>query len=130
MSPLPPIPGPVRLTIRVVAIFVVGSILWGVLACTSPGTAIGPSHGGAASTVAVSPADTDLAIGGTLSLAAHIVDSSGQTATPDTVVWSSSDTTVARVTRGGAVTGVGPGIIRISATVHGQTGHGVVGVIP
>jgi hypothetical protein len=37
---------------------------------------------------------------------------------------------VARVSTGGLVTGVAPGIVRVSVTVRGQSTHAVIGVIP
>ena len=102
-----------------------------LLSCASPGASVGPTaHGPTAATVSVTPGDTDLSISGTLALTAHLADSSGHAITSDTIAWSSSDTSVARVSSTGMVTGIASGIVRISATVHGQSGHAVVGVMP
>ncbi len=116
-------------TLRVIV--ALASVACVILSCASPGASVGPAaHGPTAATISVSPGDTDLSISSTLALTAHIADSSGHAITSDTITWSSSDTSVARVSSTGTVTGIASGIVRISATVHGQSGHAVVGVMP
>lgn len=106
-------------------------LAYALLSCASPGASVGPAtHGPTAATISVTPGDTDLAISGTLALTAHIADSAGHAITSDTVIWSSNDTSIARVSRAGIVTGVASGIVRVSATIHGQSGHAVIGVMP
>jgi hypothetical protein len=100
-----------------------------VLGCTSPGSALGPAHGSPAVSVVIAPGDTDIAINGILALSARVSDSSGLV-TSDTLTWSSSDTTVARVSSTGVVTGIAAGIVRVSATTHSQSAHAIVGVMP
>jgi uncharacterized protein YjdB len=102
----------------------------GVLSCTSPGTSLDPAHGPVATKLVVSPGDTDLAPGSTLALTARVSDSAGHAIAQDSVVWSSSDTAIARVSTAGVVKGVASGIVHITATVLGQSGHAVIGVMP
>ncbi len=104
--------------------------LWVTLGCMSSGSALGPAHGPPAVNIVVSPGDTDIAITATIALSAAVSDSSGHAVATDTVAWTSSDTTVARVSTAGVVTGITAGIVRVTATVHGKSGHAVLGVMP
>jgi uncharacterized protein YjdB len=62
-------------------------------------------------------------VGEFLQAAAFPLDSAGGVLTSKPITWSSSNGEVATVSSGGLVTGVGPGIATISATVDGKTGN-------
>lgn len=78
--------------------------------------------------VAVSPASDTLAPGSTLQLTATARDSFGNTLIGRPVAWSSSDTTLARVSTTGLVSGRSPGLVSIAATAEGVTGTAAITV--
>jgi uncharacterized protein YjdB len=80
--------------------------------------------------VVVSPATAGLLVGQTVQLAAATKDSAGGTLTGRTVTWTSSDTTTARVSSAGVVTGVAAGTATITATSEGKSGTAAVTVAP
>lgn len=66
-------------------------------------------------TVSIAPAAASIRVGESLDLAASVQGTSNQT-----VGWTSPDTTIARVSAAGRVTGVGPGVTVIRATSVAQ----------
>ena len=85
--------------------------------------------------VVVTPAAPSVVAGGTVQLAASPRDAANRPLTGRTVTWTSSDTTVARVSATGLVTAVAPGAaasrtVTITATVEGRTGTATVTVTP
>jgi uncharacterized protein YjdB len=62
-----------------------------------------------------------LSVGATVALQAMARDAGGQPVSDRPVVWSSSDTTIARVSAAGVVTAVGVGRVRIAASVDGRS---------
>src|SRR6266513_2640794 len=76
--------------------------------------------------VAVSPGAASIRVGQTVQLAATPKDSSGSTLAGRTVTWASGDTTVARVSPSGLVTGVAPGTASIIATSEGKSGTAAI----
>ena len=80
------------------------------------------------SSVTVSPATANVAIGSTTQLSATLKDASGVTLTGRVVTWSSSQTTIATVSPTGLVTGVSGGTATITATSEGRTGTATVTV--
>ena len=76
--------------------------------------------------VELTPDSLTLDIGGRGDFDAVAYDAEGHVLTGRTVAWSTADSTVARVGEGGAVTGVGTGRTRVSATVEGVTGSAPV----
>lgn len=73
-------------------------------------------------TVNVSPATARLLIGGKVQLTAQPKDASGNQLDNLAIVWTSSDTTIARVTADGMVAAVAPGNATVSAATGGVTG--------
>jgi alpha-tubulin suppressor-like RCC1 family protein len=73
-------------------------------------------------TVTVSPTTARLSAGQTVQLGAMLKDASGLTLAGRTVAWTSSDTTVARVSEIGLVMAVSVGSATITATAEGRTG--------
>jgi probable HAF family extracellular repeat protein len=67
------------------------------------------------SAVQVAAPDTTLRVGRTLQLTAEVRDAAGKPIPGGTVAWSSSDTTLARVSAAGEVTAVRKGTVRITA---------------
>jgi hypothetical protein len=82
------------------------------------------------SSIFITPASTTIAINGTQQLTATgtYSDGSRQPLSGSAVGWSSSDDTVATISNGGLVTGVGTGTATITATAQGVSGTGSVTV--
>src|SRR5437667_111751 len=78
--------------------------------------------------VAVAPATASLTVGQTVQLTATPKDSAGGTLTGRTVMWSSSNTSVATVSGSGLVTSVVVGTATITATSEGKAGSAAVTV--
>ena len=78
-------------------------------------------------TVAVAPAGDTLVVGQAVGLAAALQDSTtASVAGCYPVTWTSSDTTVAKVSSAGLVTGMGPGTATITATSGGKNATATV----
>lgn len=85
-------------------------------------TTTGNPTGGNSQTVAVvtiTPSTLSLSVGGTGTLAAQAISSTGATITGKSVAWSSSNTSIATVAAG-VVVGVGPGVALITATIDSK----------
>jgi uncharacterized protein YjdB len=80
------------------------------------------------SNVVVTPDTGHVAVGATLQLTATLTDSAADTLTGRPVTWTSSDTTVARASASGQVTGIGPGTVTITATSGTKTGTATITV--
>jgi uncharacterized protein YjdB len=78
--------------------------------------------------VAVTPDTASVAVGATRQLSATVRDAGGGTLTGRAVTWSSSDTTKARVSTTGLVTGVAAGTAMITAASEGKQGQATVTV--
>ena len=83
-------------------------------------------------TVSVAPADTTVRVGNTVQLTATLRAANNSVLTGRPVTWASSDTTIARVSGTGLVTGVAASsqFVTITATSEGRTGNARVIVIP
>jgi uncharacterized protein YjdB len=79
-------------------------------------------------TVAVSPASANVATGQAVQLTASPQDANGYTLTGRLVTWTSSNTSVASVSTGGLVTGVGAGSATITATSENVKGTAAITV--
>ena len=80
--------------------------------------------------IVVTPAVDTVVTGATVQLSAVVRDSLG-TIVPGAVVgWSTSDATVATVSSGGLVTGTGPGLATLVASLSGVTGSSRITVLP
>ncbi len=84
----------------------------------------------AVASVAVSLASSTVGVGRTTQATAITRDASGSVVTGRAVAWSSNDTTVAKVSPAGVVTGVATGSANITATSEGQSGSAAVTVAP
>src|SRR6266513_2486557 len=78
--------------------------------------------------VLVSPATASIGVGQTVQLTATLKDSTGNTLTGRTVMWGSGDTTVARVSLSGLMTGVAEGSATITATSEGKSSTATITV--
>ncbi len=81
------------------------------------------------SSVAIAPADPQVAVGATLRLAATAKDPLGEAIAGKTFTWASSAAARARVSSAGVVTGVAPGSATITATADGVRGSTTVTVV-
>jgi uncharacterized protein YjdB len=83
-------------------------------------------------TVTVTPADTTVRVGNTVQLTATLRAANNAVVTGRPVAWASSDTTVARVSGTGLVTGVAASneFVTITATSEGRSGSARVIVVP
>jgi acid phosphatase len=81
-----------------------------------------PPPPGALFSVTVTPNPATVQVGAALQLTATPRDSVGNVLTGLTVTWTSSDTTLATVSSGGLVTGVGAGAATITATSGSKSG--------
>lgn len=79
--------------------------------------------------VAVTPDTATIAVGATRQLSAAVRDPSGGALTGRAVTWASSDTTKARVSSTGQVTGVAAGTATITASSEGKQGQATVTVV-
>ncbi len=75
-------------------------------------------------------ADTAVVVGGTTQIIPVEKDQNGGVADDMTILYASSDTTIATISTTGLVTGVGPGVATISATVESHTATTTIHVIP
>jgi uncharacterized protein YjdB len=80
------------------------------------------------SSVVVTPDTGHVAVAATLQLTATLTDSAADTLTGRPVTWTSSDTTVAKASASGLVTGIGPGTATITATSGSKTGTATITV--
>jgi hypothetical protein len=76
----------------------------------------------AVATVSVSTPAEALTVGQTVTLSASTFDAQGNPLTGRSIEWQSSSEAVAQVTTGGAVTGVSPGPVTITARSEGRSG--------
>jgi Tol biopolymer transport system component/uncharacterized protein YjdB len=101
-----------------------------VLACgheaTGPGSS-GPPAVAPVASVAVTPPTSTIGPGEIVHLTAITKDDAGNTLSGRTIIWSSSDASVATVSAG-LVTGVAAGSASISATVEGKAGQSAITV--
>ena len=79
--------------------------------------------------VVVVPDTATVAVGATRQLAATVRDASGGTLSGRTVTWSSSDTTKAKVSSTGQVSGIAAGTAMITAASEGKQGQATVTVV-
>src|SRR6266513_2387044 len=76
--------------------------------------------------VTVTPASGSLYVGQTVQLTATPKDSAGNPLTGQTIAWSSSDTTIAKVSASGLVTARGAGSATITAASGGKSGTSTI----
>lgn len=79
--------------------------------------------------VRVTPSSSNLQLGTFVQLSAEVLDGSGSPLTGRTVLWSSSDQSVAAVSGTGRVQSVSPGTVTITATADGVAGTATVTVV-
>ena len=114
-----------------------GGLVTGVAAGTATMTATSEGKSGTSaitvtfvpvSTVTVTPASANLAVGQTVQLTATPKDANGNTLTGRTITWATSNASVATVTTSGSVKGVTAGSATITATSEGQSGSSAISV--
>jgi uncharacterized protein YjdB len=71
-------------------------------------------------TIVVTPLTGSVTVGQTLQISASAKDAGGNSLTGRTIAWSSSNASLATVSSSGLVTGVGAGIVGITATSEGK----------
>ena len=104
-----------------------GAVIVLVMSCGgSAPTNPTPTNSGGARTLTIS-GTTTLGPGGTSQLSASIISGSGTT-TPSAVTWQTVNASIAAVTAGGLLTGVGVGQTFVSATADGLFAQSVVTV--
>ena len=108
----------------------VAAVLGAMLTACSGDKGTEPSPPRTVANVAVLPAERTLVVGEEIALTARPVDEQGEIIDGRTVLWSSSNETVANVTADGRVTAVAPGAVTINATVDGKTGSAQLLVSP
>ncbi len=94
------------------------------------GTAVMAVTNAPVASVTVTPLSATVSVGQTAQLTATLKDASGNVLSGRAVTWSSSDTTIARVSGSGVVTAVATGSGTITATSEGQSGTSSVSVTP
>ena len=94
------------------------------------GTAVVAVTNAPVASVIVTPLSATVSVGQTAQLTATLKDASGNVLSGRAVTWSSSDTTIARVSGSGVVTAVATGSATITATSEGQSGTSSVSVTP
>ena len=96
-------------------------LLAGVLSCSGGGDATGPGATGGVSSVEITQRTLTVGVGSSVVLQALARDASGRPLTDRTIVWTSSDTTIARVSAAGVVTALREGDATIAATAEGKS---------
>lgn len=79
--------------------------------------------------ITIAPLQSPVAAGTHVTLAATAKDSAGGTLTGRSFVWTSSDSSIARVSQDGVITGLAPGSVIITAFRDGKSGTVVVNVV-
>lgn len=82
------------------------------------------------SLVRVTPGSASIPVTGSITLRAEALDATGAPVLGRAIAWTSSNETIAVVSAGGVVAGIGVGSVTISATVDGRTGTSVITVAP
>ena len=95
---------------------------------SGPGT-YGLLAPGPVATVTVNPPSMYIVLGTTGSFTALLQDSTGAVLQNRPVAWKTSDTTVARVSQSGVVSGLGLGSVFLTASTGGASGRSVVIVV-
>jgi alpha-tubulin suppressor-like RCC1 family protein len=113
------------ITRRITQVFLLAPALLLGTACND---SISPPLSAVAS-VTIAPAADSLVVGKTVQLTAATQDAAGHTLTGRAVVWTSSDTTTAKVTAAGLVTGLAVGSATITATSEGKSGTAALTLI-
>jgi serine/threonine protein kinase/alpha-tubulin suppressor-like RCC1 family protein/uncharacterized protein YjdB len=120
---------PVRVVAPVAVLVIAAAVVWALLGRTKtnlPASGPAPAAPAPVAAVAVTPSPAAVAVGATTQLTAVIKDSSGNILSGRTVQWTSTDSTMARVSPTGMVTALKPGLINVQATSEGRSGTGTV----
>ncbi|MDX2122723.1 MAG: Ig-like domain-containing protein [Gemmatimonadota bacterium] len=80
--------------------------------------------------VRVAPAETEVRVGDTVSLAATLTDKAGAALTGRAIAWRSADEKLAAVSAAGIVTGLAAGAARIVASAEGKQAEANIRVLP
>lgn len=101
----------------------IGSTIVAIGACSESTLPLPP-----VATVRVTVASDSVLVGDSLQLTATTLDAQSRVLTGRTVTWTSSDTTVAKVSAAGLVHGVSAGSVTITAASEGRAGTAALGV--
>ena len=97
-------------------------LLLSLPACASFNELTGPTAvPGVVASVEVTNVQPQLSVGASLPLQALIRDANGNPVVDRTILWSTSDSGIARVSAEGVVTGIGVGTVKIAASVQGRS---------
>ncbi|MEO7963440.1 MAG: Ig-like domain-containing protein [Gemmatimonadaceae bacterium] len=80
------------------------------------------------SVVSVTPASSTIRVGNSVALTATAFDNAGDVVKERPITWKTSDVSKATVSASGSVSGIGDGIVTITATVDGVSDAAVVAV--
>lgn len=105
-----------------IALLIAGALL----SCSSGGST-GPTS---VTRVTVTPDPDTVAVGNDVTLHATAFDAHGNVVTGAQIFWNTQNAQIATVSGSGAVTGVAPGSVQISASAAGVSGLSTVVVIP
>jgi trimeric autotransporter adhesin len=97
-----------------------------VAACSSMTTDVVTTVNVAA--VSISPLAATVAVGAQSPLQAHVQDPGGNSIGVSDIFWSVQDTTIARISSAGVVTGIAPGSTQVSANANGKSGVATITV--
>jgi uncharacterized protein YjdB len=105
--------------------------LLAILSCSDAGsTFTGPGPGPTVASVAVTPPQAMVQVGGATTLTAVAADAGGKRIAGSTIAWSSSNASVATVSDAGVVMALTTGTATITASSGGRLGSSSVTVIP
>jgi serine/threonine protein kinase/alpha-tubulin suppressor-like RCC1 family protein/uncharacterized protein YjdB len=121
---------PMKLIGAALVLVIVGVAAWALLGRSKstppPVTIATPAGPAAVAAVVVTPSPAAVVVGRTAQLTAVLKDGNGNPLTGRAVAWTSSDSTMARVSSTGLVTGLAPGYINVLASSEGRSGTGTV----
>ncbi len=114
----------------------IASIAFLTLSCAGGGESTGPTGGGAsgggavvvAATITLDPSTATMAVGESRSISAIARSAAGATLTDRTITWTTSDSTIARVS-GGMITAMSAGSATITAAADGRSASATITVM-
>jgi trimeric autotransporter adhesin len=102
----------------------ISALVCAVVLLSCGGDSTGPGGNGS---VTVDPASASLALGASRTLTASV---NGHVVSGSSVFWNTENAQVATVSSAGVVTGIAIGVVRIAASVSGNSGFSTITVIP
>ncbi len=127
--PFTPARRPLRLVGPAMVLITVGVIAWAVFGRVRPAPPSNlprPPAAAPVASVTVTPSPAAVAVRQTVQLSAVLKDGRGGVLNGRPVVWTSTDSTMARVSATGAVIALSPGYVTVTALSEGRSGTGTV----